>query len=198
MPVDAMWEPGTWQNAAVPGKVQTMAGVSSEHTSVPRWIPGPPAVDPDGRSYVIVSTGDAAAPVAARWKQEIDRLGRPYVHHHAELTARAGMVRLGAELDDACVGVRIMLAGPELDVLDGKRVARACGAIEAEIRVHVTDAAVRRVQCPHCHAHTEATVSIGELLSCAGCSRRLVVYHHVSRAHAAYLGYMVDAEEPEL
>jgi dimethylamine monooxygenase subunit C len=103
---------------------------------------------------------------------------------------------LRTALERARVGVRIMAAGPELEVLDIAGAARAAGAIDAELGCFVTDDSVRRVQCPHCHAHTEARVAVGETVPCAGCARSLIVYHHVSRRHGAYLGYMVDAEEP--
>ena len=42
----------------------------------------------------------------------------------------------------------------------------------------------------------EILVSVGDTVACEGCHRTLIVYHHVSRLHGAYLGYMVDAEEP--
>jgi len=43
---------------------------------------------------------------------------------------------------------------------------------------------------------THARLSVGDTVACEGCHRTLIVYHHVSRLHGAYLGYMVDAEEP--
>jgi dimethylamine monooxygenase subunit C len=169
-------------------------GVSEQHTSVPRWGDQPPAVDPAGREYVVVSSGEDARAVAAGWRDAVEALGRPLwsEHHDAGSAAPA----LAERLQGARVGVRVMIAAPELEALDALRAAHAAGAIDAEIRVHVTDRGVRRVQCPHCHAHTEAAVEVDATVTCDGCGRTLLVYHHVSRVHGAYLGFMADAEEP--
>jgi ribosomal protein S27E len=102
---------------------------------------------------------------------------------------------LEAQLDAARVGTRVMVAAPELDVLDVLRTARAAGAIDSELRAHVTASEARRIQCPHCSEQTVANVDVGDTVPCRGCGRMLIVYHHVSRLHGAYLGYMVDAEE---
>jgi dimethylamine monooxygenase subunit C len=174
----------------------TVEGVSAEHTSVPRWPTEPPTVDPTGRAYLVISRGDAAGAVAAEWAREIRAIGRPlWIDHRAAGDAAASTL-LRRQLGTARVGLRLMVAGPELEVLDVLRIARAAGAIEAEWRAHVTAVPARRVQCTHCHQHTIGAVSVGDTIRCGGCTRSLVVYHHVSRAHGAYMGYMVDAEEP--
>jgi dimethylamine monooxygenase subunit C len=169
-------------------------GVSAQHTSVARWESEPPAVDSSGREYVVLSAGagdSEARAVADGWVTAIERLGRPLRRYDGDDCARV----LDERLAGARVGLRVMAAGPELTVLDVLRTARAAGAIDEELRLFVTDARVRRVQCPHCHEHTEGEVAIGGVLPCSGCGRRLFVYHHVSRLHGAYLGFMVDAEE---
>jgi len=169
-------------------------GVSDQHTSVPRWASEPPEVDASGRRFLVVSSGARAREVAEDWCAAIETLGRPLWSHHVADGSPAQA--LAERLADERIGARVMIAGPELPALDALRAAHRAGAIDAELRIHVTGGGVRRVQCPHCHAHTEAIVAVGETVSCAGCGRSLFVYHHVSRLHGAYLGFMADAEEP--
>jgi dimethylamine monooxygenase subunit C len=169
--------------------------VSPDHTSVPRWPDEPPEVDRTGSAYLVVSRGDAGRAVALRWTAEIASAAKPLWAGH-DRGEGLSMDRLSQQLATARVGTRVMVAAPELDVLDVLRVAHAAGAIDAELRVHVTPAGDRRVYCPHCRTHTVAHLGVGDTVACEGCRRTLIVYHHVSRLHGAYLGYMVDAEEP--
>ncbi|HUA88854.1 MAG TPA: dimethylamine monooxygenase subunit DmmA family protein [Steroidobacteraceae bacterium] len=167
-------------------------GVSPEHTSVPRWSQQPPDVDGSGRNYLVISCGAEGRLVASAWSREILARGSKLERFHGPAPA----VWLTGRLAQARVGVRVMAAGPQLELLDVLRAARAQGMIDAELALHVTDAARLRVHCAHCGADTEAAVQIGEMIGCAGCGRSLVVYHHVSRPRGAHLGYQVDAEEP--
>jgi dimethylamine monooxygenase subunit C len=170
--------------------------VSPDHTSVPRWADEPPDVDPTGRSYLVVSTGEAGRAVASRWTAAIASSARPLWAHHDSGESPLALDGLRQELAAARVGTRVMVAAPERDVLDVLRLARAAGAVDAELRAHVTPAGDLRVYCPHCRTDTHARLGVGDTVACEGCRRTLIVYHHVSRLHGAYLGYMVDAEEP--
>jgi hypothetical protein len=169
--------------------------VSPDHTSVPRWPTEPPDVDPTGSSYLVVSRGAAGKAVAERWAAAIASAEKPLWTHHDGGEGALELDGVRDQLAAARVGTRVMIAAPELDVLDVLRLARAAGAIDAELRALVTPARERRVYCPHCRTHTVAGVEVGETVACAGCRRTLIVYHHVSRLHGSYLGYMVDAEE---
>lgn len=169
--------------------------VSPLHTSVPRWAGEPPEVDLTGTSYLVLSRGGAGDVVARGWAATIERAGKPLWIHHGDRAERWALALLQAQLDAARVGTRVMVAAPELDVLDVLRAARAAGAIDAELCAYVTSRETRRIHCPHCGEETVATVDVGEAAPCGGCGRMLIVYHHVSRLHGAYLGYMVDAEE---
>nr|WP_275585788.1 dimethylamine monooxygenase subunit DmmA family protein [Geodermatophilus sabuli] len=102
---------------------------------------------------------------------------------------------MAAQVRTARVGWRLMLAGPEVDVLAARAVATGLGLLDAEIRTAVTGADHKRVSCPHCRVITEAEVPVGAEVPCRGCARRLHVYAHVSRRTGAYLGFMADAEE---
>jgi hypothetical protein len=170
--------------------------VSADHTSVPRWAGEAPEVDLSGRSFLVLSRGEQGRRVASEWAHTIAQAGRPLWTHHGSCAEGWALSLLAAQLENALVGTRLMVAAPELDVLDVVRVARAAGAIDAEVRAYVTSREARRVQCPHCNEHTITTVAIGETVPCGGCGRILIIYHHVSRLHGAYFGYMVDAEEP--
>jgi hypothetical protein len=198
MPSGAKVEGETWRPARARGTLTAVSiqGVSAEHTSVPRWPTEPPSVDPMGRAYLVISRGEAARAVAAEWAREIRAIGRPLWCDHRDAGSAPATALLRRQIGTARVGLRLMVAGGEIEVLDVLRIARAAGAIEAEWRAHVTAVPARRVQCIHCHQHTIGAVAIGDTICCGGCARSLVVYHHVSRAHGAYMGYMVDAEEP--
>ena len=52
----------------------------------------------------------------------------------------------------------------------------------------------RRVWCTHCHGSTEGVTT--NVVACAGCGRHLLVRDHFSRRHGAFMGVMVDAEQP--
>lgn len=103
--------------------------------------------------------------------------------------------RFRAAVARSSVGVRILLVGSEAEVYAARSAALAEGAIEDELALIVSDDTARRVYCAHC-AHT-STVSAYEndVIRCEQCARSLVIYHHFSPRKAAYLGFMVDAEE---
>ena len=169
--------------------------MSAEHTSVPRWPGEVPEVDPSGRSYLVLSRGEEGERVARGWAEVISRAGRPLWREHGGCGEPWALSLLAEQLKAARVGTRLMVAAPELDVLDVLRVARAAGALDAELRAFVTSREQLRVYCPHCGSSTVAEVAVGETVPCAGCERTLIVYHHVSRRHGAYLAFMADAEE---
>ena len=92
--------------------------------------------------------------------------------------------------------MRIVIVGDEREAFAARACARAAGAIDDEIALLITDRRARAVFCAHCRAVQLAEAHVGDVVVCGGCARSLVVYHHFSRTHAAYLGYMADAEEP--
>ncbi|MER5184083.1 dimethylamine monooxygenase subunit DmmA family protein [Streptomyces sp. NPDC002896] len=166
-----------------------------QHTSVPRWPTEDPGVDRTGQAYAVMSFGPDAAPVAAGWESELRSLGRPVWSWHGEEAGDGCLAELRGQVESATVGWRLMLAGPQCDVLRAHAEALAGGVLEAEITVLVTDAARTRVWCAHCGATTLADAAIGETAGCSGCGRSLYVYHHVSRRSGTHLGFQVDAEE---
>lgn len=159
-----------------------MAGV---HTSVPRWPTTDPGVDTSGRSFGVVAVGQTARGVAEGWVDEIRGLCRPVDHSfHAHPPLDEWLAR-------ARVGYRLMLAGPQADLL--RLRARAAVLLDAELTLLVTDDRERPVWCVHCGTTTRAEAEVDGRAACAGCARELVVHHHVSRAHGSYLGYWSGA-----
>ena len=168
--------------------------MGAEHTSVPRWAPELPAADPAARAVALVGFGPAAARVVAGWRAQVGA-GTEVWSRLAERADDAALAALAEQLRAARVGWRLMLAGPEADVLAARAVAVEHGALDAEVRTAVTGAALKRVFCAHCRTTTERDVPVAAEVECAGCRRQLHVYAHVSRRRGAYLGFMADAEE---
>ena len=168
--------------------------MGAEHTSVPRWPAEVPAPDPAGRAVTLVGLGAAGRELTGRWAAEVHP-GTPVDELLADRADGDLLARLAARLGDAVVGWRLMLAGPEVDVLAARALVTSLGLLDDEIRVAVTCTAGRRVYCPHCRTTTSTTAPVSGETPCDGCGRRLHVYAHVSRRAGAYLGFMADAEE---
>ncbi|MFD2399018.1 dimethylamine monooxygenase subunit DmmA family protein [Prauserella oleivorans] len=160
---------------------------------MPRWSTSVPSADLSGRSYAVMTFSDACLPAARRWLRELT--GRPVWTWHGARAGDDALAALREQIAEASVGWRLLLAGPEPDVLTVRSEAVRAGVLDAEITVSVSASGRRRVWCAHCGHDTEATADIGALIDCAGCGRSLLVYHHVARRHAAYLGFQADAEE---
>lgn len=168
--------------------------MGAEHTSVPRWAAAVPSVDPAARSVVLLGLGPGAEGVLAGWRRQVPP-AVPVWSRTAERADTAVLTDLEHHLGTATVGVRLLLAGPEADVLAARAAAVRCGLLDAEIRTAVADADRKRVSCAHCRAVTEAVLPVAAEVGCGGCGRRLHVYAHVSRRLGTYLGFMADAEE---
>ena len=171
-----------------------------ELTSVPTWAttPARPAADTSGRSWTVVGFGAAGSEIARAWSAELTAAGRSAVRLHeidsvdGDEQARAALV---ADLADARVGWRLMMAGPAHMCLRLRAVAVQMDVADDEITVASTDVDTRAVQCVHCRTTTCAPVDLEDVVPCRGCGRNLLVHYHVSRRQGAHLGYMVDAEQ---
>jgi dimethylamine monooxygenase subunit C len=103
--------------------------------------------------------------------------------------------RLKAVLNEARVGVRLVVAGPSADIYAARAAAAECGMVEEEMTLlHRVDGQ-RRVFCAHCRATTLVPEAAGVGIGCSGCATVLSVSEHFSRRLAAYLGYAANAEE---
>jgi predicted RNA-binding Zn-ribbon protein involved in translation (DUF1610 family) len=169
-----------------------------ELTSVPPWAVAPlrPAADLTGRHWTVLAIGDDAAAVAARWTAQIVAhrpAADPKVHliDNADAACRA----LEADLAEAVVGWRLLLAGPAHACLRVRAQALASGVDDDEITVASTEVATREVFCAHCRTVTTTRAALTETLPCPGCGRELFVYYHVSRRLGAHLGVATRADQ---
>lgn len=168
-------------------------------TSVPIWATTPtrPPADTTGRSWTVIAFGDAGAEVARSWSADIAAAGRESgmrVHHVDPDSDEQAGAALRADLADARVGWRLMMAGPASCCLRLRGVAVAAGVADDEMTVASTHVGQRSVQCVHCRTVTAAAVELEQVVPCDGCGRNLLVYYHVSRRQGVHLGFMVDAE----
>lgn len=159
---------------------------------MPQWPQQPPGIDPTGRLFGVVSFPGAAG-ISAGWISELARSRADW--WAARGAANALLPGLRKRLEAETVGFRLLVAGPESDVLAAAAVARAAGVIPAEMTLHATSDTTRRVYCVHCKVTSTVTAEVGEVAECAGCGRGLMVFAHLSRHSGAYLGFLADAEE---
>lgn len=150
-----------------------------EQTTLPRY----PAPVRSPAPHLVIAVGTAPPPPRAG-----DRL------RVVEAAADADGV-LDAELPTMVTGWRILVAGTESDVQRVRSAALARGALDSELDLRPTDVddgpvgvRCRTVHCGHCHARFGADVGVGGPVRCPGCGCGLVVAHHHSRTHAAFLG----------
>ncbi|WP_068162749.1 dimethylamine monooxygenase subunit DmmA family protein [Rhodococcus phenolicus] len=167
--------------------------VCANTTSVPRWAEER-AVAPGGRVVTVMSFGHAAAERARTLVASFE--GRRVSWLRVPTTwGDAADAALERHLSAARVGWRLVLVGDEASVLAARAKAVAAGALDAEILPEVLVAGRRRLYCVHCLSVHSTDAAIGGTGACPGCDAKLMVYHHVSRRHGAYFGYMIDAEE---
>ncbi|QBJ98606.1 hypothetical protein ERC79_07935 [Rhodococcus sp. ABRD24] len=165
-----------------------------ETTSVPRWDVEARTLADGGRSVTVLSFGRAAEPRARALVAGFGGRRVSWLRMPPGFTAGAEAV-LGRELAAARVGWRLVLVGDEVTVLQARALAVAAGALDQEILSDVVGTDSRRVYCAHCHQMHITDTAVGGRSTCPTCGVTLVVYHHLSRRHGAYLGYMCDAEE---
>jgi hypothetical protein len=166
-----------------------------ELTSVPPWTVTPlrPPADLTGRHWTVLAIGDDAAAIAEQWRAEISAHRRGVAQVHLVADAHAACAALDADLSDAVVGWRLLLAGPAHECLRVRARALEIGAGDDEITVASTEVATREVYCAHCRTVTTGCVELTGTLPCSGCGRELYVYYHVSRRLGTHLGFASGA-----
>ncbi len=97
-------------------------------------------------------------------------------------------------LDDALMGTRLYVAGPESFIGLAMKIALEFDLNKDEVRAEELGSRARRVYCIHCRATTEDVRT--NVARCVDCGSWLLVRDHYSRRLAAYMGVMVDAEAP--
>lgn len=121
--------------------------------------------------------------------------GQARRHLHYESGAPENLKHLASVLNQARVGVRLVLAGSPADVHAAAAAAAECGLLEEEVTLKCDDAGPRVVFCAHCRTATETVQAAGSDVDCPGCATTLAVSGHFSRRMGGYLGYAAHAEE---
>ena len=86
--------------------------------------------------------------------------------------------------------------GPERFLWDVERTLRAAGIEQDRILMHLAGSKARRVFCVHCQTINESVTTT--VYRCEQCAIYLTVRDHFSRRMGAYMGVVVNAEEPDI
>ncbi|GAF43214.1 dimethylamine monooxygenase subunit DmmA family protein [Rhodococcus wratislaviensis] len=142
------------------------------------------SMDLSGRQYLLIAIGDdpSATAKVEKWARDLDSAHRAVALH--SLPDGAGVADL---IDTSTVGVRIMVAGAEYEVMQAVAVAREAGILPCELFIHISHVDVINVFCPHCDTATRATARPDHTIECSGCARDLLVRPHTSSHRAMYL-----------
>ncbi len=99
-----------------------------------------------------------------------------------------------AQAQPLAVNERLCAQGTEPFVWRVAALAAQAGLATAQVQLAHAGSQQRRVWCTHCHSFTNGVTT--NVVVCAGCGRHLLVRDHFSRRHGAFMGVMVDAEQP--
>jgi len=178
----------------------------SEVTSRPVYEPL--RADPNAaRHWLILEAGsmdaDLLAALGAAFAPVVQRLQVYWIGPEAPTTALGslavlpGVVALSQVLAQAqplTVNDRLCVQGTEPFVWRVAALAAQAGLPLSQVQLAHAGSQRRRVWCTHCHGFTEGVTT--NVVDCAGCGRHLLVRDHFSRRHGAFMGVMVDAEQP--
>jgi hypothetical protein len=153
------------------------------------------AVDPSGKLFLIISFGSGEnAALARAWLAEAAELGPVQWLAFSDFAPETGR-QLSQALSSSLNGVRIMVVGPQFDVLQSLALARAAGALENEVRSLVTNTADLPVYCAHCRATSRVVGGVGDAVTCPACARTLEIHAHLSSVRGSYLASDALARE---
>lgn len=141
------------------------------------------------RGVIRVSFGTAAVPAA---EESAGMAGHDVRFDAADREALASLI---AVLEQARVGVRLVLAGPPADVAAAAAAAAACGLLEEEVTLLANESGRRLVFCAHCRTANTTVQGVGSEVDCEGCATTLAFSGHFSRRIGGYLGFAAHAEE---
>lgn len=97
-------------------------------------------------------------------------------------------------LAECRMGTQIYVAGSETFMWSAVKMAKLHGVQEDDVMKQTVHTLARPVYCVHCKGTTpEVTTNI---VTCRKCGRSLFVRDHFSRLLGAYMGLMIDAENP--
>jgi dimethylamine monooxygenase subunit C len=92
------------------------------------------------------------------------------------------------------MGFRLYAIGSETFLADVQSLGTAAGLSRSEMALAQSGSLSRRVYCVHCRTLTEGASA--NVITCSGCGTSLFVRDHFSVRLAAFMGVVVDAEEP--
>lgn len=154
----------------------------------------PPHDDEHVRRRIALSFSDQDR-ARAREHLGAERSATVYAWREAAQYGPAESGWLTEQVREATVGTRLVLAGPESEVLAARTDAVRAGMVSAEILLLSREDGAGRVYCPHCRTVTRTQRPVEGTTACSGCRRELEVFDHFSRGLSAYLGAEAGAEE---
>lgn len=104
------------------------------------------------------------------------------------------LATLAAALPSCRMGTQFYVAGTETFVWNVSKALYTVGVQNGDVRKEVIGTLARPLYCVHCKTITRDVRH--NIADCSGCGRKLFVRDHFSRRLGAYMGFMVDAEEP--
>lgn len=108
--------------------------------------------------------------------------------------AGAGMDKAAEALSGLPLNIAVYVQGTEAFMWDVNSLAIKQGMVSEQIHMLPPVSNERRVYCTHCYTVMEGVTQTPAV--CSGCQRNLLVRDHFSRLHGAYVGLMIDAEDP--
>lgn len=118
--------------------------------------------------------------------------GNPQLSTHTDQTGF--WQALDQRLSASRMGTRIYAAGDEAFLWQVSAQAALHGVLNADIMREQAVSLARSVYCVHCKTTTHHITT--NIATCSACQRQLLVRDHFSRRLGAYMGLMIDAEEP--
>ncbi len=107
---------------------------------------------------------------------------------------QAVLSMLRQQLPDYLMGTQFYVAGSEAFIWAVLAELKVYGVQDRNVEKELSGTLARSVYCVHCKT-TDKNVH-HSIHQCSGCGRNLFVRDHFSRRLGAYMGVMVDAEEP--
>lgn len=101
---------------------------------------------------------------------------------------------VSATLDDCVMGTQFYIAGNEDFIWAASQILKSVGVDDKNVMKEQCGSLARPVYCVHCKTIDPEVHH--NVYTCPGCGRHLFVRDHFSRRLGAYMGLMVDAEEP--
>ena len=107
---------------------------------------------------------------------------------------QAVLASLREQLPDCLMGTQFYVAGSEAFIWAVLDELKQFGVQDQNVEKELSGTLARSVYCVHCKTIDKNVHH--NIHECSGCGRSLFVRDHFSRRLGAYMGVMVDAEEP--